>query len=258
MKFKTQLSDFKIPKGAPLKKSKPTKRPPILLNHLQEEVLEVAIQAQAPEKGDRDSPPLGEPPEVNTDVSLPLPLSQSNLPVGTRLGHFVGSWENITENQWVLSVIKRGYRITFISKHPLSPTPIFFRQSNISVLEEAVQLLLDKGAVERITPEVPVFFSRICLVTKKNREIETQIDLSRLNTIVDVQGFKMETQVKVRQAIQTNDWSFSLDLTDAYLHVPMHRASWKYLRFCIRDQVFQFRALPFWLTTSPYVFTQLQ
>ena len=37
----------------------------------------------------------------------------------------------------------------------------------------------------------------------------------------------------------------------------MHRASRKYLRFCIRDHVFQFRALPFGLTTSPYVFTQL-
>ena len=37
----------------------------------------------------------------------------------------------------------------------------------------------------------------------------------------------------------------------------MHRASWKYLQFCIRDQVFQFRALPFGLITSPYVFTQL-
>ena len=67
----------------------------------------------------------------------------------------------------------------------------------------------------------------------------------------------METQVKVRQAIQTNEWSFSLNLTDAYLHVSMHRASRKYLRFCIQDQVFQFRALPFGLTTSPCVFTQL-
>ena len=60
MKSKMQSSDFKIPKGAPPKKSKPTKRPLILLNHLQEEVLEVAIQAQALEED------LEEPPEVNT------------------------------------------------------------------------------------------------------------------------------------------------------------------------------------------------
>ena len=45
----------------------------------------MAIQAQAPEEGDRDSPPLEEPSEVNTDVSLPLLLPQSNLPVGARL-----------------------------------------------------------------------------------------------------------------------------------------------------------------------------
>ena len=39
----------------------------------------------------------------------------------------------------------------------------------------------------------------------------------------------METQVKVRQANQTIDWSFSLDLTDAYPHVPMHRACTEHL-----------------------------
>ena len=101
----------------------------------------MAIQAQAAGEGDRGSPPLAEPPEVNPDVSLPLPLPQSNLPIGERLGRFVRSWEKITEHQWVLPVIKRGNRIPFISK-PLSPTLIFFLQSNISVLEEEVQLLL--------------------------------------------------------------------------------------------------------------------
>ena len=220
MKSKTQSLDFKIPNGAPPKMSKLTKRPPNPPKPPSRGGLEVAIKAQALEEGDRDSPPLEEPPEVNTDVSLPLPLPQSDLPVGARLGRFVGSWEKITENQCVLFVIKRGYRIPFISKLPLSPTPIFFRQSNISVLEEEVQLLLDKGAVECMKPEVPGFYFRIFLVLKKKRKLRLIIFLSRLHTFVDVQGFKMETQVKVRQAIQTNVWSFFLDLTDVYLHCP--------------------------------------
>ena len=95
VKSKTQSSDFKIPKGAPPKSPKLQKGPLILLNHLQEEVLEVVIHAQASEEGDGDPLPLEEPPEVNTDVSLPLPLPQSALPVWARLGHFVGSWEKI-------------------------------------------------------------------------------------------------------------------------------------------------------------------
>ena len=67
----------------------------------------------------------------------------------------------------------------------------------------------------------------------------------------------METQRKVRNAVQLNDWAFSLDLTDAYLHIPIHHRSRKYLRFTLRGRVYQFKALPFGLSTSPFVFTRL-
>ncbi|MEW8547329.1 MAG: reverse transcriptase domain-containing protein [Candidatus Thiodiazotropha sp.] len=117
--------------------------------------------------------------------------------------------------------------------------------------------LLHKGAVERIHSEDPGFYSRIFLVPKKNGKLRLIIDLSKLNTFLDIQSFKMETANKVRQAIQPNDWAFSLDLTDAYLHVPIHRTSRKFLRFCLKGQIFQFKALPFGLATSPYVFTRL-
>ena len=88
----------------------------------------------------------------------------------------------------------------------------------------------------RIEPKCPGFYSRIFLVHKKNGKLRLIIDLSSLNTFLDIQSFRMETANKVRQAIQPNDWAFSLDLTDAYLHVPIHRQSRKYLRFCLNDQ----------------------
>ena len=39
----------------------------------------------------------------------------------------------------------------------------------------------------------------------------------------------METVKSVRQLILVNDWAVSIDLTDAYLHVPIHPQSRKYL-----------------------------
>ena len=111
--------------------------------------------------------------------------------------------------------------------------------------------------MEKIEPEGPGFYSRIFLVPKKNGKLRLVIDLSRLNTFLEIQSFKMETANKVRQAIQPNDWAISLDLTDAYLHVPIHRQSRKYLRFCLEGQTYQFKALPFGLATSPYVFTRV-
>ena len=49
----------------------------------------------------------------------------------------------------------------------------------------------------------------------------------------------------------------SIDLSDAYLHIPIHPNSRKYLRFCHRSQVFQFTPLTFGLATAPQIFTMI-
>ena len=199
----------------------------------------------------------GPPLPVDSENLPPLPLPQPQIPVGGRLAHFALNWQNITNDQWVLSLIKNGYQIPFKDQPPLSREPIFFQQSQRRELEEEVTSLLQKGAVEEIQPETPGFYSRIFLVPKKNGKLRLIIDLSTLNKYVFVQSFRMETQRKVRNAIRQNDWAFSLDLTDAYLHVPIHPRSRKYLRFTLKGRVFHFRALPFGLSTSPYIFTLL-
>ena len=53
------------------------------------------------------------------------------------------------------------------------------------------------------------------------------------------------------------EWVSSIDLSDAYLHIPIHPNSRKYLRFCYKSQVFQFTSLPFGLATAPQVFTMI-
>ena len=87
-------------------------------------------------------------------------------------------------------------------------------------------------AVERVqNPGTPGFYSRIFLVPKKNGKLRLIIDLSLLNRYIKKQSFKMETVKSVRQAMRLNDWAISIDLTNAYLHVPIHHQSRKYLRF---------------------------
>ena len=78
--------------------------------------------------------------------------------------------------------------------------------------------------------------------SKTNGRVRLIKDMSKLNSSL-IQGFKIETVAKIRKAIQPNDWAFTLDLTDAYLHVPIHKACFRTLRFCLQDHVFQFRAL---------------
>ena len=59
----------------------------------------------------------------------------------------------------------------------------------------------------------------------------------------------------VLQSLRPGDWMVSLDLQDAYLQVPVHPDSRRYLRFCIGPHTFQFRALCFGLSSAPQVFT---
>jgi hypothetical protein len=83
------------------------------------------------------------------------------------------------------------------------------------------------------------------------------IDLHSLNQFTLVDSFKMESVDSIRQELRVGEWAASIDLTDAYLHIPMHPLSWRYLRFGLEGEVFEFRALPFGLAAAPYVFTRV-
>ena len=101
------------------------------------------------------------------------------------------------------------------------------------------------------------FYSRLFLIPKKNGKLHPVIDLSLLNQYIRKQPFKMETVKSVCQSILPHDWTVSIDLTDAYLHVPIHPRSRKCLRFLLKGQVFQFTALPICMALSPWICTKL-
>nr|KAG5692773.1 hypothetical protein BaRGS_009389 [Batillaria attramentaria] len=83
------------------------------------------------------------------------------------------------------------------------------------------------------------------------------IDLSTLNLQISPPPFRMETARALRQSILPGEYAVSLDLTDAYLHIPMHRSAQRYLRFALDGTVYAFRAMPFGLNLSPWAFTRM-
>ena len=56
-------------------------------------------------------------------------------------------------------------------------------------------------------------------------------------------------------SLSQGDWLASFDLREAYIPVPVHPASRPFLRFLLRDTVYEFQALCFGLSTAPQVFT---
>ena len=61
----------------------------------------------------------------------------------------------------------------------------------------------------------------------------------------------METPESILASLRKGEWVTSIDLTDAYLHVPIHTQSQKYLRFHFQGVTYQFTSLPFGLATAP-------
>ena len=69
------------------------------------------------------------------------------------------------------------------------------------------------------------FYSRLFLVPKPHQRWRPVIDLSRLNTFLQVEKFKMETPESIRTSLIPGEWVSSIDLSDAYLHIPIHPSS---------------------------------
>ena len=164
-------------------------------------------------------------------------------------------------DSWVVEALRVGYRIPFDRPPPLSERPLSLpAYSPHSIrgvtLNQELQDLLRKGAVEP-APQSPGFYSRLFLVKKASGSWRPIIDLSTLNDYITSSRFHMETPRSALNSIRPGDWMISLDLQDAYLQVPVHHDSRRFLRFVVDGKPFQFRVLCFGLTTAPQVFTRI-
>ncbi|VDI56241.1 Hypothetical predicted protein [Mytilus galloprovincialis] len=67
------------------------------------------------------------------------------------------------------------------------------------------------------------------------------LDLSVLNQYLVVPHFKMETNRSIRSTIHLGIWTTSLDLMDAYFHIPISHKFRHFLRLVWADKVYSFK-----------------
>ena len=155
-------------------------------------------------------------------------------------------------------MIGAGYQIPF---HTTPPTTNLQQHwSSVSkedekAVEEEIAALLDKQAIEPAT--APGFRSRLFTIVKKTGDLRPVLNLRPLNQYVEHEFFKMKTTKTVCSMILKNDFLTSIDLKDAFLHVPIAPTHRKYLQFQWKGKTYQFRTLPFGLSLSPLVFTKI-
>ena len=78
-----------------------------------------------------------------------------------------------------------------------------------------------------------------------------------MNVFIPPQHFRVETLATILPTLSPQDWAVSIDLKDAYLHVPVHPSSQSLLGFQYQNRTFLHQVLPFGLKDSPWVFTHL-
>ena len=217
------------------------------------------------------SPNLNLNNDVLQEVRVPLELSKvplippdpTTLPVGGRLGYFHLNWKFLGAHPSVIKTLEFGLQLPIGSvRIPSSRVPLINSQyssleKNVVLCQAVVDMLL-KGAIQEVRDSSSLaFYSRLFLVAKKTGGWRPVIDLSHLNLYLDFPTFRMETTQSIRNSLQVGQWTTSLDLEDAYFHVPMATTVHKLLRFQVMGKVYQFVAMPFGLATAPREFTTL-
>jgi hypothetical protein len=128
---------------------------------------------------------------------------------------------------------------------------------NCKLVSEEIETLLHKGATKRVHFNDQAFYHRIFLVAKKGGGQRPVLDLSPLNKFIQTEHFKMENLMTIKSLINKGDYVINIDLTDAYLTVPIHQSSQKFLYFLWQGTSYQFVTMPFRLNVAPRVFTKL-
>ena len=138
------------------------------------------------------------------------------------------------------------------------------QQPALEVTGEAyIQDYICKGALE----EVPAgewglgIYSPVFLVPKPSGDLRMIIDLRYFNRFIRKVKFRIETIKSVVHVLNPGDMMATLDLKDAYLHIPIHPASRKYLRITVQVsgviRHLLFVALPFGISSAPHTFTKV-
>ena len=156
-----------------------------------------------------------------------------------------------------LEVITQGYKPILQSLPPLTRLPLWFTVSDDKhpALQQEISDLSTKGAIE-IVQDHQFLFQDIS-GSQEKRQLRPVIDLSPLNKFLVIPRFKMLTTRHLAHLMPQKGYAASLDLADAYFHVPIRKSFRKYLRFAYNGTVWQFKCLPFGISTAPYVFTKL-
>ena len=121
----------------------------------------------------------------------------------------------------------------------------------VKLCDEQVKDLLQKNAIIQVDPDSMGFISNFFVIPNASGGFRPIFNLKALNNFIPTVHFKMEGIHLLKDSIREGDWFAKLDLKDAYLTVPVYSGDQKFLHFLWKGNRFQYRCLPFGLSSVP-------
>jgi len=133
------------------------------------------------------------------------------------------------------------------------PPLTFHHQSENVAIEQEISEMLQKGAIQVVSPMHGEFLSSVFPAKKKEEGSRPVMSLKRLNSYVTYQHFRIEGLYLLKHLVQTGDWMTKTDLKDAYFTVPLSKQNQPLLRFMHGSLRYQFSCLSFGLGPAPHI-----
>uniref|UniRef100_UPI003AAB97E8 uncharacterized protein n=1 Tax=Centroberyx gerrardi TaxID=166262 RepID=UPI003AAB97E8 len=204
--------------------------------------------------------PLSTEPDMSDHEEATPPPFRCGPPMGCAERY--SEWrQNCSLSEWMDKTLKRGYALQFSSAPPAFNGVMESAMRNpqdAAALSAEIKELLGKGAITTVPPEEVEkgFYSRYFLVPKKTGGVRPILDLRSLNNCIVERPFHMLTTKHLLECVQPGDWLTTIDLKDAYFHVPILPKHRKFLRFAFQGTAYEYQRIAFGYSLAPRTFSK--
>ena len=178
-----------------------------------------------------------------------------------RLKEHIHKWEEFGASEFVLSILRGGYRIPFKSK-PQNAVLKNNRSAldNPGIVREEIEKLLKKGCVTEVC-NPPSVVNPLTVAFNKVGKPRLVLDCRHINPLIHDFKFRMEDVATARELFNPDDFLFGFDLKSAYHHIGIYEKHRDYLGFQWNDdgktKFYVFNVLPFGVSVAAYIFTKI-
>ena len=129
------------------------------------------------------------------------------------------------------------------------PVPFAFRDA----VEKQLSIMLEWNVIERATS---LYINPLVVVVKKDKSVRLCLDARTLNQILVPEHESPIVPEELLQQFQNVQYLSTIDMVSSYWQIPLSVSSRKFTAFKYNEKVYQFKVLPFGLSTSVASFTR--